>query len=125
MDTDGHGYQAFAWNNEFTQQVPGPDPEIRNTTMKLSAFPTRIWSAVTCRRFRCLAGLPAKQSRVQRLGGRTPHPCPLHGDQSPAKSADKSAHSKALWLRHQPRWVYLGASVVKDFFIRLQLRNSG
>jgi hypothetical protein len=50
-----------------------------------------------------LAGLPAKQSRVERLGG-APHVCPLDGDKSPAKSADKSAHcSKALWLRRQPR----------------------
>jgi hypothetical protein len=45
-----------------------------------------------------MAGLPAMQSRVQRLGG-TPHLCPFDGDKSPAKSADKSAHSKALWLQ--------------------------
>jgi hypothetical protein len=57
--------------------------------------------------------LPAKQSRVQRLGG-TPPLCPFEGDKSPAKSADKSAHSKALWLRHQPRWVYPCPSVVNN-----------
>jgi hypothetical protein len=52
----------------------------------------------TCHRFRCLAGLPVKQSRVQRLGA-TPHYCSFDGDESPAQSADKSAHSKALWFR--------------------------
>jgi hypothetical protein len=82
--------------------------------LKLRAFPTKIWSAVTCHRFRRLAGLPARQSRVQRLGG-TPCLGPFDGDKSPAQSADKSAHSKALWLRRQPRWVHWCPFVVESF----------
>lgn len=60
---------------------------------------TALWSAETCLRFGCLAGLSARQSRVQRLGV-FPRVESFDGDKSPAKSADKSAHSKALcWLR--------------------------
>jgi hypothetical protein len=46
--------------------------------------------------------LPRGYTRVQRLEG-APHVCSLDGDKSSAKSADKSAHSKALWSRRQPR----------------------
>jgi hypothetical protein len=56
--------------------------------------PRRFWSAVTCHRFGGFTGLSVKQDRVQRLAEK---PAPfLDGDESPAKSADKSAHSKAI-----------------------------
>jgi hypothetical protein len=57
----------------------------------------QVWSAVTCHRFGRLADLSAKQSRVQRLGA-MPRASRFDGDKSPAKSADKSAHSKAMRL---------------------------
>ncbi len=49
---------------------------------------------MTCHRCGCLAGLPAKQSRVQRLAVSEAHWW-FDGDQSPAKSDAKAAHSKA------------------------------
>src|SRR6058998_2346685 len=63
--------------------------------MKLCAQATRIWSAVTCHRFCRFGDLSPKQGRLQRPGrvGRLPA---FDGDKSPAKSADKSAHSKAI-----------------------------
>ena len=54
-----------------------------------------FWSAVTRHRFRRLADLSARQSRVQRLVEKLGRPFAIDGDQSPAESADKSAHSKA------------------------------
>src|SRR5213593_587235 len=55
----------------------------------------RIWSAVTCHRFCRFGDLSPTQGRVQRPGkvGRLPA---FDGDKSPAKSADKSAHSKVV-----------------------------
>jgi hypothetical protein len=50
---------------------------------------------VTCHRCGGFADLSAKQSRVQRLAGKSAPPSAFDGDKSPAKSADKSAHSKA------------------------------
>ncbi len=49
---------------------------------------------MTCHRFGRLAGLPAKQSRVQRLAVSEAHGW-FDGDQSPAKSDAKAAHFKA------------------------------
>jgi hypothetical protein len=57
---------------------------------------------VTCHRFYCFAGLTAKQSRVQRIGG-FPRAHPFDGDKSPAESGENSPHSKSAWLQHQPR----------------------
>jgi hypothetical protein len=51
---------------------------------------------VTCHRFGGFADLSAKQSRVQRLAQKFAMPFAFDGDKSPAKSADKSAHSKAV-----------------------------
>jgi hypothetical protein len=55
----------------------------------------KIWSAVTCHRFCRFGDLSPKQGRVQRPGsvGRL---LAFDGDKSPAESADKSAHSKAV-----------------------------
>jgi hypothetical protein len=47
-----------------------------------------FWSAVICHRFDRLAGLPARQSRVQRLA-ETPRARQCDGDKSPAESADR------------------------------------
>ena len=70
----------------------------------LCALPAKIWSAVTCHRFCRFGDLSPKQGRVQRPGqvGRLPA---FDGDKSPAKSADKSAHSKVVAAL--PRWVCL------------------
>jgi hypothetical protein len=65
---------------------------------KVRAFSIKIWSAVTCHRFRCWADWSAQQSRVQRLGG-TPRRRTFDGDKSPAQSADQSAHSKVQRLQ--------------------------
>ena len=54
-----------------------------------------VWSAVTCHRFGRLADLSAQQSRVQGLGA-MPRASWFDGDKSPAESADKSAHSRAM-----------------------------
>src|SRR5213594_3524998 len=77
--------------------------------MKFCAQPAGIWSAVTCQRFCRFGDLSPKQGRVQRPGrvGRLPA---FDGDKSPAESADKSAHSKAVAA--SPRWVHLCPSVV-------------
>src|SRR5437867_950816 len=63
--------------------------------MKLCPQAARIWSAVTCHRFCRFGDLSPKQGRVQPPGrvGRIP---PFDGDQSPAESADESAHSKLV-----------------------------
>jgi len=55
---------------------------------------TRIWSAVTCHRFFCFGDRSPKQGRVQRPEMQPQRPPPFDGDESPAKSADESAHSK-------------------------------
>jgi hypothetical protein len=54
--------------------------------------PWAFRGAATGRRFYRLAGLPARQSRVQRLG-KTPRPSPLDDDKSPAQSGENSPHS--------------------------------
>src|SRR6059036_809917 len=64
---------------------------IRTTMMKLCAQAAKTWSAVTCHRFCRFGDLSPKQGRVQRPGLPA-----FDGDKSPAESADKSAHSKAL-----------------------------
>jgi len=52
---------------------------------------------VTCHRFQCFGDLSPKQGRAQRPGeSRGTRPLGFDGDKSPAESADKSAHSKAL-----------------------------
>jgi tetratricopeptide (TPR) repeat protein len=79
-----------------------------STPERQDAKRLKLWSAMICHRFQGLAGLPAKQCRVQRHGetrkclalpvGRQTtigHARAFDGDKSPAKSADKSAHSKA------------------------------
>ncbi len=71
---------------------------VGTTMMKRYALATRIWSAVTCHRFCRFGDLSPKQGRVQR-SGRFGHLPAFDGDKSPAKSADKSAHSISLWLR--------------------------
>lgn len=55
----------------------------------------RPWSAVTRHRFSRLADLSAEQSRDQRLAEKPGRLSAFDGDQSPPKSAAKSAHSKA------------------------------
>jgi hypothetical protein len=55
----------------------------------------KLWNAVTCHRFPRLADLSAMQSRVQRLVKELERLLTVDGDKSPAKSAAKSAHSKA------------------------------
>jgi hypothetical protein len=54
----------------------------------------KLWSAVTCHRFRRLDDLSSKQNRVQRFAN-SPRAPALDGDKSPPESAVKSAHSKA------------------------------
>src|SRR5213593_506010 len=75
----------------------------RTTMMKLCSQAARIWSAVTCHRFCCFGDLSPKQGRVRRPGrvGRLPV---FDGDKSPAESADKSAHFKAVAA--SARWLY-------------------
>src|SRR5213594_2749970 len=70
---------------------------VGTTIMKRYALATRIWSAVTCHRFCRFGDLSPKQGRVQR-SGRFGHVPAFDGDKSPAKSADKSAHSISQWL---------------------------
>ena len=60
--------------------------------------PRILWSAVTCHRFARFADWSAKPGCVQRPGG-SPHACLFDGDKSPAKSGDKSPHSRSLWMR--------------------------
>jgi hypothetical protein len=72
------------------------------TVVKVRGFSAKIWSAATGRRFYRLAGLPARQSRVQRLG-ETPRSSPLDGDKAPAQSGENSPHSIAA----------LGSSVIR------------
>ena len=67
------------------------------TIVKVRAFSTKIWSAATGRRFFCLIGLPARQSRVQRLG-KTPRSSLRDGDKSPAQSGENLPHSIAAVL---------------------------
>ncbi len=66
----------------------GPSPACAATT--------EIWSAVTCHRFRRLGDLSPKQGCVQRPGEKVRRPLAFDGDKSPAKSGDKSPHSKSL-----------------------------
>ena len=70
--------------------------EICNTIVKLRAPTANIWSAMTCHRFVRRVDLSARQSRVQRLGEKPTPPLAFDGDNSPTKSADKSAHSKVV-----------------------------
>jgi hypothetical protein len=56
------------------------------------AWTAKFWSAATCRRFRRLADLSARQNRVQRFGS-VPHAGPFDGDKSPAQSGENSPHS--------------------------------
>lgn len=70
-----------------------------STTMRMRVRTTKLWSAVTCHRFRRLADKSAKQSRVQRLAEKLECLPVFDGDKSPAESADKSAHSKPV--RHE------------------------
>src|SRR5213593_1509559 len=67
----------------------------RTTMMKLCSQAARIWSAVTCHRFCCFGDLSPKQGRVQRPGTAARRSA-FDGDKSPAESADKSAHSRAV-----------------------------
>ena len=60
------------------------------------AATTEISSAVTCHRFRRFGDLSPKQGRVQRLGENVGRALAFDGDKSPAKSGDKSPHSKSL-----------------------------
>ena len=53
----------------------------------------KTWSAVTCHGFRCFGDSSPKQGRVQ-WPGRVECLRASDGDNSPAESADKSAHSK-------------------------------
>src|SRR5262252_7781959 len=53
-----------------------------------------IWSAVTGRRFGCLADLSARQSRVQRLECPSAALVGSDGDKSPRESGENSPHSK-------------------------------
>jgi len=80
---------------------------IWNVMMKFCARVAGIWSAVTCHRFHHFGDSSPKQGRVQRPEG-IGRLLAFDGDKSPAKSADKSAHSKAgaasprcenLWLK--------------------------
>src|SRR5438093_9921283 len=68
---------------------------IRATILKLCAPAARTWSAVTCHRFCRFGDLSPKRGRVQRPGRVRRLPA-FDGDKSPAKSADKSAHSKVV-----------------------------
>src|SRR5437867_5671912 len=63
--------------------------------MKLCPIAARIWSAVTCHRFWRFGDLSPKQGRVQRPARAEGRP-PFDGDKSPAKSADKSPHSRVV-----------------------------
>jgi len=104
--------------------------------MNTDSLAATIWSAETCLRFDCLGDLStlrsnpmgslvnagkatedgsARQSRVQRLG-LFPRADLFDGDKSPAQSADRSAHSKAQWLRCQPLWFNWCPSVVELFY---------
>ena len=56
----------------------------------------RIWSATTRHRFAWVIDLSAKQGRVWRLEKLPVPPFAFDGDKSPAKSADKSAHSREV-----------------------------
>jgi Cu(I)/Ag(I) efflux system membrane fusion protein len=61
-----------------------------------------LWSAVTCQtchRLHRRADSAARQSRVQRLAEAGGHVLAFDGDKSPAKSAARSAHSKACGVR--------------------------
>lgn len=69
-----------------------------------------LWSATTGRRLYGFADSSAKQGRVQRLAELLEQPLPFDGDKSPAKSADKSAHSKAV--AHPPGRVLGGLCAV-------------
>ena len=55
-----------------------------------------LWSAVTCHRFHRFGDLSPKQRRVQRRVGKVGCPLAFDGDKSPAKSAARPAHSKAV-----------------------------
>jgi hypothetical protein len=76
-------------------------PPWHTTITQVYAGMTKLWSAVTRHRFDSLAGLPARQSRVQRLGS-TPHAREFNGDKSPAESGENSPHSKSLWRYRKP-----------------------
>ncbi len=61
--------------------------------MNQSRLTAKLWSAVTCHRFARFADWSAKQRRVQRREEYESIPY-FERDESPAKSADKSAPTK-------------------------------
>jgi len=91
MDTDAHGQSVSPKQVAAERRTRGA--KVNPPGLWFDAA-CRIWSAVTCHRFGRLAGLPAKQSRVQRLAVSEAHGW-FDGDQSPAKSDAKAAHFKA------------------------------